>query len=202
MLMKEITNGEDCREENIVFVYILSGQTKVHPLFLFPFILVLIFLVKFNVNVPTKHLWPYITIVCRDRCVFCTVYVCLVCLGQCIWITCERSNSLWFYGSNSSRLVWASQLFYRNLSAAGSSSSWITTNLSDTICRPLRFTWTHKSEGSGLKVTVKERNGTQHRTECASSSPLFILFQSISEWITAAFLQSLELWQSLKETRM
>lgn len=42
---------------------------------------------------------------CTQTIVYFPLRVCLPCAGQCIWITCERSNSLWFYGSNSSRLV-------------------------------------------------------------------------------------------------
>lgn len=99
--------------------------------------------------------------------------VCLQCLGQCIWITCERPNSLWFYGSNSSGPLWASQLFYSNPSEAGSSSSWITTILSDAICRPLRFSWTHNQKGGGLKVTARGKKWDKEaKAKHVSSSPL------------------------------
>lgn len=118
----------------------------------------------------SKLLWPLITIVHMEHCVF---------LGHSISSTYEGPNSLWFYGSNSSRLVWASQLFYGNLYLrAASSSSWITTNLSDSICRPQRFTWTHNQKGEGWRWQWWEEMG--HRIRRCGISQACVILSSFS----------------------
>lgn len=120
-------------------------------------------------------------------------------LRHSIWSTCEGPNSLWFYGSNSSRLVWASQLFYGNLYLrAASSSSWITTNLSDSICRPQRFTWTHNQKGEGWRWQWWEEMGHRIR-RCGISQACVILspFSFTLKWKFCCF--SLWTWWSMRE---